>query len=321
MFDLGVEPRDLAQEGRAVIGQRVLDLVPHRQLPRAQQPGLPELGDPGPHLRGIAFPLARIVERLPFGQQVGQRMFGVEKALALHLGRVCGQNRRDPGVLQGLRHLRLGDPRLGEPFEALGEAAVLMAGRPGIVRVLGAAAQPVAVFGDVGEMREIRERADHRHGLRGREPDEQLFQAVAGARIVASLMADAQPPDVLDDREGALSLVVADHVAEHAPEQANVVDQRLVLGRVADRLGGFVHGVLSVAPTRAAPLGEPDSGRRETSKARARATARPRGSAAVSSPRRPRDSRVRAPARAPGRARCRVARAWRHRRGRARGRG
>ncbi len=87
LVDLLVELRQLGQEGRFVIPERVLDLIADRQLRVAQQPRLPELRDAGAQHQGILREVARRAQGIALRQQPGDGALRIERALALHLGR------------------------------------------------------------------------------------------------------------------------------------------------------------------------------------------------------------------------------------------
>ena len=187
MLELGVEPRDLAQERGPVIAQRVLDLVAHRQLAVAQQARLPELGDAGAQQRFVALALAAVLERVALGQEFGDGEFGVEQALALHLGRVRGEHGRHPGTCEARgdvveldARVRRSARRSWRGFRPDGVEA-----SRGSLSCSGPASDPMAVLGDIGQMREIREGADHRDSLRRGQPAQQQFERMAGRGVLA----------------------------------------------------------------------------------------------------------------------------------------
>jgi hypothetical protein len=69
-LQVGVELGDFAQKGGFVVAQRVFDLVGHRELAKAQQPGLPQLHHAGAHLRLVGGQFTR-----------GERVFFAVKQL------------------------------------------------------------------------------------------------------------------------------------------------------------------------------------------------------------------------------------------------
>ena len=158
LLDLAVQARDLAQEGAGVEAQRVLDLVGHRQPGGAQHARLPQLGDAGADQRLVLgqFPLA--AQAVARAHQLGDRTLGVEDALALHLGRVRGQHRRDVGPLQHRGDVRCTMPGALQALEAHRQRAFLQVTG---VFVHAAPAHMVPVLGDVGQVREVAEGADH----------------------------------------------------------------------------------------------------------------------------------------------------------------
>ena len=95
--------------------------------------------------------------------------------------------------------------------------------------VNGAAAQVIAVFRDVGEVREVAERADHAHRAVAAQPREHSVEVAAGALVALQPVRDRELADLLDARERRLAFLLAQDVAEDAAEQPDVVDERLVL--------------------------------------------------------------------------------------------
>ena len=121
--------------------------------------------------------------------------------------------------------------------QRVGQAAALRR-RPG-ERVRAAPPVLVDVLGDVREVREVAERANHVERLRDRQRIEQRGEfgphtVGVGARGAAK--ADGGAADRLDPVEAVLPGLVAQHVAEHPAQQPRVVLQRLVL------VGSGVHG-------------------------------------------------------------------------------
>ena len=211
LLDLGVQLGDLAQEGALVVAQRVLDLVGHRQLGVAQHARLPQLGDAGAHQRlvGAAFTLGgQLVAR---AHQFGDRPLGIQDALALHLGGVGRQHRADVGLRQHLRHVGRADVGLVQALEAQRQAAVLLVA---LALMVLPAAHVLAVFGDVGQVAEVAEGADHAHRLVGRQVLQQPVEHPASRRVFLQPVGHAQLAHPLDQLEGFLALLLADHIAQ-----------------------------------------------------------------------------------------------------------
>ena len=225
IFEFGVKARNLLQEGHLVEAQRVLDLVADGEARITQQPRLPQLRDAGAQQEFVLFPRARALEPFMRKQQLRDRPLGFEQASALNLGRMRGEHGRNHAALQRLGDRPRRNRRGGQALERLGEGAALM-----ILRLfLGqrrAGADIVPVFGDIGEMGEIAERADDRHGLFRSEAAQQRIELVARLRIGAALKGDAEAPDGLDPRKCFLAFLFANGIAEQLAEQTDVVDQR-----------------------------------------------------------------------------------------------
>ena len=248
LLEVGIDARDLAQEGGLVVAQRVLDLVGHGELGEAQQARLPQLRDADADLRLVVGEFERRqrvgaagigllaqADLVARGQQQRDGALGVEDALALHLGRVRGEHRRQVAVgqrghdLVGL-HAGLADARQ----RGLQVAVGAFAGALG----LGAAADQVAVFRQVGQVAEVAEGADHAHGLGRGQALEQVLERAVGGLVGIAAEGHRQRADLLHQFIALLALLLPDHIAEDAAQQADVVDQRLVFGLPALRWGG-----------------------------------------------------------------------------------
>jgi hypothetical protein len=246
-FEVGIDARDLAQEGGLVVAQRVLDLVGHGELGEAQQPRLPELRDARAHLALVLGVLARRQRVLLSGEgmlaqpdlvarreQLCDGALGVEDALALHLGRMGGEHRRHVAVRERLHHGFGRDARLADACEGDLEAAFgVLAGALG----LGAAPDLVPVLGQVRQMAEVGEGADHAYRLGRAQSLEQVLERAVGRMVGIAAEGYRERADLLDQRIAVLALLLADHVAEDAAEQADVLDQRLFVAVAAPRRG------------------------------------------------------------------------------------
>ena len=84
--------------------------------------------------------------------------------------------------------------------------------------VNGAAAQVVLVFGDVGQVAEVAEGADHRHRLVGREVLQQPVKHAAGRGVGLQPVGHRELPDAFDELESFHAFLLADDVAEDAPQ-------------------------------------------------------------------------------------------------------
>ena len=63
---------------------------------------------------------------------------------------------------------------------------------------------------------------------------QQAVERAAGAGVALQAIGHRQPSHLFDQLEGLAPVLLADHVAEDAAEQADVLDQRLVLGSAVD---------------------------------------------------------------------------------------
>ena len=122
---------------------------------------------------------------------------------------------------------------------------------------IGAAADVVPVLGQVGQVAEIGEGADHAHRLGRADSALSRFLSARSAAWSASRRKATDSVRIFSTSSIALlALLLADHVAEDAAEQADVVDQRLfvrLLRRLGARSGGrgcFHSEFLLVGPGR-----------------------------------------------------------------------
>ena len=215
VFQLAVQLGNLAQKRALVVAQRVLDLVSHRQLGVAQHACLPELGDAGPHQRLVVAALTLAGQGVAFTDQLGNRAFSVQDALALHLGGVGGENRCDVRLGQQLGHVGSADVGAVQALKSQRQRAFLLMA---LGRMVQATAHMVAILGDVGQMRKVAEGPDHAHSLVGRQVFQQAVQHPAGRGILFEPVAHRQLPHPLDQLESLFALLLADHIAQDATQ-------------------------------------------------------------------------------------------------------
>jgi len=212
-----------------VVAQRVLDFIGHRELGEAQHARLPKLGHAGTQ-GGLDLLPFIVVGRVEPRDQIGHGALGVQDRLALHFGRVGGQHRREVSALE-----QGGDVVGAHAFVAQAlEAGRERAWRGHLGGVL-ALAHLVAVFGQVGQVREIAEGADHRHALVGRQVLEQAVEVLAGHVVTPGPVGHGQLADFLDQLISLSSILLPDHVAQDPAQQADVAQER----RIAFGGGGF----------------------------------------------------------------------------------
>jgi hypothetical protein len=160
--------------------------------------------------------------------QFGDCTFGVEDALSLDLGRVRGQHRRDIRLRQHLGDLAGADVGAGQALEGHCQRAFL---QMALGLVVFTAAHMVAILGDVGQVAEVAEGTNHAHRLVTGEVLQQAVEHASGRGVPLQPVGHRELAHALDQLEGLGALLLADHVAEDAAEQANVVHQGPVLGR------------------------------------------------------------------------------------------
>jgi hypothetical protein len=176
-----VQPRHLTQEGRLVVRQGVLDLVGHRQLGSAQHARLPQLRHPRAQQGFVVSAVAFGVQVVAMANQFGDGPLGIEDALSLDLGRVRGQHRGDVGLRQHLGDLAGADVGARQALEGHRQRAFL---QMPLGLVMLAAAHMVAILGDVGQVAEIAEGANHAHRLVAGEVLQQAVEHAAGRGVL-----------------------------------------------------------------------------------------------------------------------------------------
>ncbi len=113
-------------------------------------------------------------------------------------------------------------------------------------RVVGAvgpgAADVVLVLGQVGQLREIAEGADDQDGPARREGLEDALQLLHGRGVAAPAEAHRAAPDLLDELEGGLTLLLPHRIAQQSAQQPDVLHQRQVLIRQRGIHGAILPG-------------------------------------------------------------------------------
>ena len=150
-------------------------------------------------------------------QQVDDGAMAIERALALHLGRVRGQHRLDA------RPLEERDDLLGRH---VGGAQPLQ--RDGDAPLLRLHAARVQILGRVRQVMEIAERAHDAGRVRRTQPPDRPFQLLEAGRILLLPVVDRGPADALDQIEDIAARLLADRVTEQPPEEPDVLAQRRV---------------------------------------------------------------------------------------------
>ncbi len=174
---------------------------------------------------GAALP-RRLPATVAFVQSRFESHLEVPHALALYLGRVRRQHRHHLAIAEKAGERGAIDTCGLDPIERTGEAAV---GRR-LFQELGPAAHApgVNVLREVGEVREIAERAHDDHGLLAGQPVEHALEVATSLDVVVPAEGDGALAHALDDREGGVPFLFAQGIAEQPPEQADVVAHRAV---------------------------------------------------------------------------------------------
>src|SRR5579871_1773212 len=100
--------------------------------------------------------------------------------------------------------------------------------RPWHIAGPGTLAHPadvVLVLGDIGQMREVAEGAHDAHGLADRHAVEDQLEFAPRRLVVAAVKPDRGLADALNQIEDVGAFLVANGIAEDAPQQADVVSQ------------------------------------------------------------------------------------------------
>jgi hypothetical protein len=107
------------------------------------------------------------------------------------------------------------------------------------------AANMVPVFGQVGQMAEVGERADDANGLISRQTFEQFFKRLIGFMVGIAAKGHGKLAHLFDQFVGGHANVVANHIAENPAQQPNVLHQRtlVVSGSAGQRVSGALRNV------------------------------------------------------------------------------
>jgi len=108
---------------------------------------------------------------------------------------------------------------VGEPLEGHGKRSFLQIASA-FMRL--ATADMMPIFGDIGQMREVAEGANHRHHLIDREVLQKTIECLAGRRIALETVGDRELADPLDQVEGLLAFLFSDHIPQQTTEEANI---------------------------------------------------------------------------------------------------
>ena len=96
--------------------------------------------------------------------------------------------------------------------------------------VNGATANVVAVFCQIRQMAEVGEGTNHAHGLVSREAFEQFFQRFVCRVVFVTSECNRQFAYVFNQIEGIFTLLLANHIAQNATQQTNVLNQGAFIG-------------------------------------------------------------------------------------------
>ena len=148
-------------------------------------------------------------------QQFGDIPFGIQNAFALNLGGVGGEHRRDKAVRQCFGNGFAANARRAQMRHGLFQAALL---RQAGALVVCQSADLVAVFGQIGQVAEVGEGADHADRLVGTQTFEQLLQGPVGLVVGVAPEGHRQRTDTLHQFKGRDAILLAYHVTQNPPE-------------------------------------------------------------------------------------------------------
>jgi len=100
-----------------------------------------------------------------------------------------------------------------------------------------AAANVVAVLGQIGQMAEIGERTDHLHRLISGQRLEQAFERPVGLLVGIASKRHRELTNLLDQFERGRAFLLPDHIPQDPSQQPDVADQRCILVVAACRGG------------------------------------------------------------------------------------
>ena len=223
VLEVGIELRQLVEEGVVVVGEAVGDLVDDGRLATPQQAGLPQrqngarqgivgrdcfLGVSGIRSRS-ASSCATSISR----SSTLLRRTSVGCAVSTGLTRMVSNSACS--VARGTRAV-LSDAKVFWIVPRSAGPSVLLRAH---------ATDLVLVFRDVGEVREIAEGAHDLDGAVVGQAVEHGFELAPRRGVALAPEGDRDLPDALDRRVDGFALLLADGVAEHAPDQTDVVPQ------------------------------------------------------------------------------------------------
>jgi len=95
--------------------------------------------------------------------------------------------------------------------------------------VRGVAADVVAVLSQIGQVAEISEGPDDADGLVTRQGLEHFFKGFVGTLVGITPESDRQKPGLLDQLVSGHTILFANHIAQQAAQQTDVIQQRALV--------------------------------------------------------------------------------------------
>ncbi len=181
------------------------------------------------------------------------------------LGRMRGEDRRDPQPVQRHPDVVVGCPGAPQPVDGGGQRVVgplaggtgTRAARPAVRRAPATFAirsprgpNQLALLGEVDEAEIEAEGADDDFGAARIERLELRDEPRSEPGVVASSEADRRPPDSLDEVEEVAPGLLGDHLAEQRSEESDLGRERVADAARADRGGLGANGLVRWAAGR-----------------------------------------------------------------------
>src|SRR5438128_1530619 len=108
-------------------------------------------------------------------------------------------------------------------------------------------ADVMLVFGDVGKLGKVAERADDLDALTMREAIQCRLELAPRCFIFVAVEADRGPANALNDCENRLAFLAADRIAENAAEKPDIVTQRQIFVGSLEHIHDHTHSSYTAA--------------------------------------------------------------------------
>ena len=166
---------------------------------------------PKPRFVGVQF--ARRGQTFALLNELGDGAFGVEDALALDFGGMGREHGRQPRVSQHFGDVAAAQVRPVQALKSHLKRTLLLVP---LLLMVHAPPNVMAVFGNVGQMRKVTERANDGDGLIAGEVFEQAVQCAPRPRVLLVPVGHRQGPNFLDQLESLGTFLFAKGVTQDA---------------------------------------------------------------------------------------------------------